>query len=264
MILIFFLLISLGINAQECSEQSNKAFSNNELLKYNVYYNFKSAWLKAGSVSFSVKDETLNSNSVFHITAKGKTYPFYNWFYKVNDVYETFIDKDKVQPRKFLRDVHEGGFKLDHEYVFNRENLKVNTKSVVNKGKLKVRNFDFKECTQDMLSAIYYMRTIDFKDMVVGEEKPVEVFLDNEFYNLSMIYKGKAIVETKFGKLKCLVVQPKVISGRVFQDDESVLVYVSDDENKIPVLIKTPLSVGSIKVILDDYDSLVKDLAFID
>ena len=84
----------------------------------------------------------------------------------------------------------------------------------------------------------------------------VEVFLDNEFYQLAMIYKGKAEVDTKFGKIKCLKVIPKVVSGRVFKEDEALTVYVSDDLNKIPVLIESPISVGSVKAILEDFDDL--------
>lgn len=264
LIIILLLIIGNSSYAQDCNTENNNSFKDKEFLKYKVYYNWKDVWLKAGTVSFEVKDEKLESTSIYHITAIGKTYPFYNLFYKVNDVYETYVEKGSVKPRKFLRDVHEGGFKLDHEYTFNRENFKVNTRSVVNKGKMNIKNFDFNPCTQDMLSAIYYMRTIDFKKMKIGEEKPVEVFLDNEFYDLSMVYKGKAVVDTKFGKIQCLKVQPKVISGRVFQDEESVIVYVSDDENKIPILIESPLSVGVVKAILDDFDYLKNDLNVMD
>jgi len=258
--IILITILSTSLYSQTCATNANKAFGDNEFLKYKVFYNWKDVWLKAGSVSFDVEEENLNNSPTYHITAKGKTYALYNWFFKVNDVYETYVDKQSVLPRKFIRDVHEGSFKLDHEYVFNRKKLRVSTKSKVNKGKEVYKDFDFNACTHDMLSAIYFMRTIDFKDMMVGEEKPVEIFLDNEFYNLSMIYKGKAVVDTKFGKIRCLKVIPKVISGRVFKDEEAVIVYVSDDENKIPVLIETPLSVGNIKVILDDYDDLKNSL----
>lgn len=264
LITIIIIILSSAIYSQECSTYKNKAFANNEFLKYKVYYNWKDVWLKAGSVSFEVKEEILDNEFVFHITAKGKTYPFYNWFYKVDDVYETFITKDLVAPKKFIRDVNEGGFKLDHLYTFDRKEMKVNTISKVNKHAEVIKGFRFNVCTQDMLSAIYYMRTIDFKNMKINEEKPVEVFLDNEFYDLSMIYKGKAIVDTKFGKVKCLKVQPKVISGRVFKDDESVIVYVTDDENKIPILIESPLSVGTIKAILEDYENNLSKISFID
>jgi len=264
LILILIIIFSGTLVAQDCSETNNNAFGSKEELKYKVYYNWKDVWVKAGSVSFKVKEEILNNSFVYHITAKGKTYTFYNWFYKVNDVYETYVSKKTVLPQKFIRDVSEGGFKLDHNYVFNRKTMKVHTVSKVNKHPENIKDFDFNACTQDMLSAIYYMRTIDFKEMKIGEEKPVEVFLDNEFYNLSMIYKGKATVDTKFGKVKCIKVQPKVISGRVFKDDESVIVYVTDDENKIPVLIESPLSVGTIKAILDDFDNNLHKINFID
>jgi len=263
LLIIIFTTISFFGISQDCTELTNKTFGDNEFLKYRVYYNWKDVWMKAGMVSFEVEEEKLNTESVYHITAIGKTYPFYNLFYKVNDKYETYVDRETVLPKKFVRDVHEGGFKLDHTYDFNRETMKVHTVSKVNKHKPNIKNFSFNSCTQDMLSVLYFMRNIDFKSMVVEDEKPVEVFLDNEFYNLSMIYKGKATIETEYGNIRCLKVVPKVISGRVFKDEESLIVYVSDDENKIPILIETPLSVGSIKVLLIDYKNLRNDFTSI-
>ncbi len=263
LIIILFVLVSLNATSQDCISRTNNTFGNNEFLKYKVYYNWKQVWMKAGNVSFSVKETNLDNSEVFHIVAKGKTSPFYNWFYKVDDVYETYVDRKSVLPRKFVRDVHEGGFKLDHEYIFNRKSLRVYTKSKVNKEKTKAKEFDFNSCTFDMLSAIYAMRTIDFTTMKIGDEQPIEIFLDNEFYNLSMIYKGKAMVDTEFGKIRCLKVIPKVISGRVFKDDEAVTVYVSDDKNKIPVLIESPLSVGTVKAILIDYNDLKNEMTSI-
>ncbi|MGB0884888.1 MAG: DUF3108 domain-containing protein [Chitinophagales bacterium] len=256
-LIITLLSIFIGINlqAQNCNLE-NTAFGNNEHLKYKVYYNWKSVWAKAGYVTFDVNETALNGSQNYHIKAIGKTYPFYNMFYKVHDVYETYVDKTTVLPNKFVRDVNEGGFKLDHTYDFNRDNLKVHTVSKVNDHKKNIKEFDFNSCTHDMLSVIYQMRNIDFTKMKYGDEVPVEVFLDNEFYQLAMIYKGKAEVDTKFGKIKCLKVIPKVVSGRVFKEDEALTVYVSDDLNKIPVLIESPISVGSVKAILEDFDDL--------
>jgi len=255
LILILTILIGLNSSAQDC-KTDNIAFGANEHLSYKVYYNWKDVWVKAGYVTFDIKDVILNSKPNYHIKAVGKTYSFYNWFYKVNDVYETYVDKETTLPNKFIRDVNEGGFKLDHTYNFNRELFKVHTVSKVNDHKEEIKEFNFNTCTHDMLSVIYQMRTIDFKNMKAGDEVPVEVFLDNELYNLSMIYKGKAFVETKFGKVKCLKVIPKVISGRIFKDEESLIVYVTDDANKIPVLIESPISVGSVKAILEDFRNL--------
>lgn len=254
-ILILTILTSLNGYAQEC-ETFNTAFGANEHLDYKVYYNWKAVWAKAGNVTFDINEVNLNGKPNYHIKAVGKTYPFYNIFYKVHDVYETYVDKKSSLPNKFVRDVNEGGFKLDHTYNFNRDLNKVHTVSKVNDEKEKVKSFDFNACTHDMLSVIYQMRTLDYSKMKIGDEVPVEVFLDNEFYNLSMVYKGKAMVDTKFGKIRCLKVIPKVISGRVFKDEEAVIVYVSDDANKIPVLIETPISVGSIKAILDNFSNL--------
>lgn len=239
-----------------CQSISNEAFAEGEHLRYNVYYNWKSVWAKAGFVTFDIKNSTIQNKELFHIKAVGKTYPFYSWFYKVHDVYETYVDKKTSLPTKFVRDVNEGGFKIDRQYDFNRETQKLQAKWKVNKAKEQSKTFDFNACTHDMLSAIYKMRSIDFTQLKIGDEVPVEVFLDNEMYQLAMIFKGHSEVDTKFGVVRCLKVEPRVISGRVFDEEKGVTIHVSNDANKVPVLIEAPISVGSVKAILDDYEQL--------
>ena len=119
---------------------TNDVFTAGESLKYSVYYNWSAAWVYAGYATFNVNNATLNDRSVYHIVSEGKTSPKFDWFYKVRDRYETYIDPSKVVPFKFVRDVKEGDFSLQHLYTFKPEQNEVLINYQKTQGKMKVQN----------------------------------------------------------------------------------------------------------------------------
>ena len=184
---------------------------------------------------------------MYHIVGDGKTYNFYDNFFKVRDKYETFIDTATLQPLKFIRNVYEGGYKKYENVTFNQT---ANT-AVTNDGVFKVPN-----CVQDVVSAIYYSRNIDFNKYKEDDKIPFNMFLDNETYNLYIRYLGKETIKTKYGKFKAIKFKPLLIKGTIFEGGEKMTVWVSDDANRIPVRIESPISVGSIKVDMMGYRNL--------
>src|SRR5256885_5370645 len=90
----------------------NTAFGNGEKISYKVIYNWNSLWLNAGEASFEVNDGVYGSSKVFHIVGEGISYKSYDWFFKVRDTYESYVDKQTMQPLKFIRNVDEGGYKI--------------------------------------------------------------------------------------------------------------------------------------------------------
>jgi hypothetical protein len=143
--------------------------------------------------------------------------------------------------------VYEGGYKKYENITFNQA---ANT-AVTSDGVFKVPN-----CVQDVLSSIYYARNIDFASYKVDDKIPFSMFLDNETYNLYLRYLGKETVKTKYGKFKAIKFKPLLIKGTIFEGGEKMTVWVSDDANRIPVRIESPISVGSIKVDMMGYQNL--------
>jgi len=117
---------------------------------------------------------------------------------------------------------------------------------------------DVKEGVQDLLSAFYYLRNnYNSNDITIGQEITLNMlFDDDETFKFKLKFLGRETVRTKFGKVKCLKFRPYVQSGRVFKEEESLTLWVSDDENKIPVSIKADLAVGSLKADLDEFKGL--------
>jgi hypothetical protein len=231
----------------ESCEIKNTSFQAGEQISYVVYYAVAGIYIDAGNATFTNSLEKINSHTVYHITGDGKTNPSYDWIYKVRDKYETFIDTTSLLPLKFLRDVNEGGYKKYENITFNQ----TAKTAVTTEGVFKVPS-----CIQDVLSSVYYARNIDFSKYNVGDKIPFNMFLDNEVFNMYIRYLGKETVKTKYGKFMAIKFKPLLIKGTIFEGGEKMTVWVSDDQNHIPVRIESPIVVGKIKVDMMSYRNL--------
>ena len=225
----------------------NNAFRAGEQLTFTVFYNVAGVFVNAGTATFTNTLERLGGKMVYHIVGDGATNPSYDWIYKVRDRYETYIDTTTLQPLKFIRNVNEGGYKKYENITFNRTaNTAVTTNGV----------FKVPGCVQDVLSSIYYARNVDFNKYKPGDRIPFTMFLDNEVYNMYIRYLGKEDVKTKYGKFRAIKFKPLLIKGTIFEGGEKMTVWVSDDANKIPLRIESPIVVGSVKVDMMSYKNL--------
>lgn len=228
-------------------EIRNSAFSNGESITLKVFYTVVGAYFGAGEATFNTTIERLNGKPVYHIVGEGKTYNFYDNFFKVRDKYETYIDTATLQPYRFIRNVYEGGYKKYENVTFNTS---TNT-AITNKGVYRVP-----ECVQDVLSAVYYSRNIDFNKLKPNDKINFSMFLDNEVYEMYIRYLGKETIRTKYGKFRAIKFKPLLIKGTIFEGGEKMTVWVSDDKNHVPIRIESPISVGSVKIDMISYRNL--------
>lgn len=235
-------------------ETSNTAFQPGEEVVYKIYYNWNFVWLSAGEVTFRVEELP----NAFKLTATGRTYPSYEWFFKVRDYYEALVDKQTLQPISTIRDVQEGGYRLYEKTEYNHPNRTVTSWRGKEKKKLTPKDFSLSGCTHDVLSAVYFTRNQHYDDLAKGATFPMRVFLDREEYNLRIKYQGKIHkLEVKgLGHFKALSLSPETIAGTVFSEGAVMNIYASDDQNRVPLLIDSPVSVGSIKAVLKSHKNL--------
>ena len=238
-----FLFYFVETQAQVASfcNLKNASTKGGEKISYKVYYIFAGIYVPAGEATFSNELESYNQQKVFHVVGEGHTYASYDWFYKVRDVYESFIDTLTMLPVKFQRNISEGGKKNFDQVLFDHSE----GTAVSNRKTVSIPN-----CTQDVLSMIYYARNIDFSKCKVNEKIPFEMYLDDQVHSLYLRYLGKAVLKTKYGTFNTIKFKPKLIEGTLFRGGEEMTVYVSDDKNKIPIYIETPIVVGKVKVYL--------------
>lgn len=250
----FFLLVAFVATASVVSGQSsefcntrNTAFAEGEQLHFKVWYNVGRVWVGAGEADFSVVTENMGSKKTYHITGDGKTLKSYDFFYKVRDRYESWVDATTMQPVKFVRNVNEGGFKIYNNVVFNQSiGQAVSTTGI----------FNVPKCIQDVVSTIYYARNIDYNSYKPGAKIPFSMFLDDQVYNLYIRYLGKEQIQTRYGTFNAIKIAPLLIEGTIFKGGEKMAIWVSDDANHLPIRIDSPILVGSIKVDLMGYDKL--------
>ena len=230
--------------------QENKAFDTGEWFKFRIHYGI----FTASYATLEVKDSYINGKSVHHVMGRGKSTGLLSLFFKVDDDYQSYFDKQTGSPYRFIRKIDEGGYTKDIEINFDHNEHKAH---VHDKKHDKKSSHNIKMQTQDMISSFYYLRNhLDKKTLEVGKELKINMFFDKENFDFKLKYLGKENVSTKFGKVSCLKFRPYVQYGRVFKEQESLTVWVSDDDNKIPIRIKADLAVGSLKADLDAYKGL--------
>lgn len=223
----------------------NNAFRVGEYLKYRIHYGM----INAGIAELAITERTTRSDRpVYHMVGKGRTVGMAEWFFRTRDTYETYMDTEAMLPWEFIRDVNEGGFIIKRHIYFDHHKNKAKDIDLP-----KPTTFDMASGSQDMLSAFYFARTLNTVDLKVGDEIPINMFLDHEDFPFKLKFLGTNLIKTKWGKINCLKFRPIVQSGRVFKEEEGMTLWVSDDANKIPVRLETELAIGSIKMDLIAY-----------
>ncbi|MFS4468842.1 DUF3108 domain-containing protein [Maribacter sp. 2210JD10-5] len=246
-LLFFFLLVFCGLHAQN----RESAFKPGEWLKFRMHYGF----LNASYATLQVKNAKIDDKWVYHVVGHGETTGFASIFFKVDDTYESYFDKQDGKPYRFIRKINEGGYTKDVEINFDHEKDKAVLNDKKNKKKL---NFTLQDSIQDLISAFYFLRNnYNPQDLEVGKAIDLKMLYDDDgIFNFKLKYLGKEIVRSKYGKVECLKFRPLVQSGRVFKEQESLSLWVSNDDNRIPIRIKADLAVGAIKADLDGYNGL--------
>ena len=251
-------------SAQELRTINNKIFKKGEFLKYEAYYqSFLTGKVSAGIVTLEIKDDNTqfyNRNSL-HLEGIGKTKGLFNLFYKVIDRYDSWIDDVALVPWKFVRRVNEGDYKIDQDVLFDQF---ANTAKVYHyktgKSSSYTKSISMPKYSQDIISAFYYARTFNVTDIKLHQEFPINFILDDSVYITKIIYEGKENVTTRIGEFKCLKFKPMVLKGNIFSDPYPMVLYITDDGNRIPILAESSVMVGTVKLELIKYSNLANPL----
>lgn len=230
-------------------KMKNDAFKRGEKLTYRIHYGV----LDAATATLEITDENkqIGGRNSLHVVGIGTSKGSFEWFFKVRDRYETYIDEEALVPWIFIRRIDEGGYKMSQNQVYNHYK-----KQVDSDGKI----FDTPEGVQDMLSAFYFARTMDFTNAKKGDLFSVPTFMDNELWELKIKYLGKETIKTEVGKVKCLKFVPVVQKGRIFKKEEDLKMWISDDKNHVPIRAQCEILFGSLKIDLQECSGLPNPL----
>lgn len=245
--LTLFILIVTTLSFDTYKED---AFDVGEYFKFRIHYGI----VNAGYATLEVKEAVVNNKKVFHAVGKGYTTGMSKFFFKVEDLYESYFDKENGDPYRYIRKINEGGYTKNQEGFFIQSQNQVLVKDYKRKTE---KTIVVTDKAQDIISAFYYLRNHPNIDKLKsGESITIDMFFDEEITKFKLKYIGRQDITTKFGTVATMVFKPMVQTGRVFKEKESVTLWITDDDNKVPVRIKAELAVGSIKADIDEYKGL--------
>ncbi|QJD95679.1 DUF3108 domain-containing protein [Mucilaginibacter robiniae] len=243
--IIAYLLFIANAHAQEPLKIVEPVFKAGEQLSYKLKY----GWFTGAEAHLRVEeaDKKFEGRSVWHIIAEGNTAGTFDVFYKVRNRYDSYIDRSTLLPYLYTEDRHEAKYKHTDHVVFNHQTNKI----TANKGV-----FPFQGKVFDFPSAYYFARCLDVAKLKPGDKFELSYFLDDGIQKLGITYAGKEKMDCSLGKFNCLKFNPTIIPGRIFKKNSKLYLWISDDENRIPIKAHVDLIVGSVTMDLTEAKGL--------
>ena len=223
----------------------NDAFGFGERLDYRVGYKF----ITAGYGYFHVLPEPTyrNDRKCYDIRFAVESLKSLEFLYKVKDSYRTVMDVDGIFPWEFEQHVREGNYKKDFKAIFDQ----VNNYTLANDKKYKVTPY-----IHDIVSAFFFVRTLNLNSFPKDSLFFLRNFFDDTTWNLGVRVIGRETVDVEAGTFRCLIVEPLVVQGGLFKSEGRILIWLSDDERKIPVKVGTKIIIGFVGAELIKYSGL--------
>ena len=244
LILIFLFKTTSAQTKSEFRTLQNNAFKVGEKLTFEVKYGFVTAGIAQYSIPKIVK---IAGRDAYNVMFDVSSVSAFDPFYKVRDHYETYIDVNGIFPWRFEQHIREGGYSRDFSAFFDQRRGKAKTSE---------GSYDIPKYVNDIVSAFYLARTFDFSKIKEGDKVHLENFYKDKVYPLDVLFRGRERISVSAGTFNCIILEPLVREGGLFKSEGSIVVWLTDDELKIPVKVKTKVLVGSIDAELTGYQGL--------
>jgi hypothetical protein len=235
-------------NQPKENEVKKKSFRNGEELIYTMSYGF----IHGGNASITLKLDEFDNKTVYHARAVAKSIGITNKIYKIEDIYESFFDTLTCLPYKSVRNISEGGYKDYNEVYFAHEDCTLFSQK---SGMYKVP-----PDILDVVSSLFYLRNMNIDTLKNGDILRFLTFFGDEIFPFPLRYRGKENVKTKFGKFQCHRFDPVVEVGRVFKSEDDMTLWITADQNLIPLRVRLDMIVGAVYCDLVSYKNIVDDL----
>lgn len=234
----------------------NDSFRRGEYIKYKLTYGIFS--VGKGHATLNEKYHVVNDRTCFKLDFYGNTVGMLSWVTHVNDHWGAYIDTASILPEVSYRIIREGRYKLDEYTYFNHDKRKVSVKVVDSKtGKFKEpKTYETNLHTRDMLAGFLYLRTLNLGSLRKGDTIQIKGFFEDTFYKQAIVYQGKEVLKMKFGKVRSLKFKPVMPDNKLFDGENSITAWFSDDQNKIPLRIDAEMFIGKAGVELTEYGNL--------
>jgi hypothetical protein len=243
------------------SSRHNRSFSTGEKLNYRVHVGF----INAGEGTLLINDEieSINNRACYKIDVFGKTVGVFDFFIRVRDHWGTYLDTVSIIPHKFFQQIEEGKFRKHEVIEFDH----IADTAVVkrpDKDDYSDEFFNIPHQPQDLISGYYYIRTLDYNKVREGQIIALKAFYDKTVYDFKVKFLGREVIKTKLGTVKTLVFAPIMPKNDLFEEGkESIKIWLSDDDNKIPLKIWAKMWVGAVEIDINNAENLRSPLAVV-
>jgi hypothetical protein len=240
-----------------------KGFNLNENLKFNVKYGF----IKAGEAEIQVQPtlHKINGNVCYKVDVFGNTTGTFDMITEIRDNWGAYIDTTTVLPHMSYRKLKEGNHKkleiIRYDHSTNMTETK-NFRFAINDF-LEPTYMQVPENIVDMVSGFYFLRSIDYSQYQKGDTIALNAFFEDKIYDFKILYLGKEVLKTKFGKINSFIMKPVMPDNQVFSGENAITVWFSDDENRVPLLAQADLFLGHAELELNEYKNLRSELKII-
>jgi hypothetical protein len=244
LVILVILISSTAYSGDEFRKLDNKAFKAGERLTFDVKYGFVTAGVAVMSIP---RIKKMSNRDSYNIVFEVNSVPNFDWVYKVRDRYETYMDVQGLFPWRFEQHVREGKYTRDFSAFFDQRRHKAKTSD----GEYNVPKY-----VNDIVSAFYITRTFDYSKMKRGEKIHLQNFFKDKVYDLDVEYHGKETIKVGAGTFDCIIIEPLVLEGGLFKSEGNILIWLTNDNLKIPIKVKTKVVVGAIDAELTKYEGL--------
>ena len=235
------------------------AFQAGEKLDFVLHYRWGAINSDVGYATVRLDDVRFNGKDAFLCSVYGKTTKFFDFFFKVREDFKSWFTRDGLVPLKFTRDTYEGGYEARNTYLYDRNSAEPHISADIYSSKRGQRSMELPltPCTFDLPSLFFFARNMDFDVVEPGRKYPMTFAIDDDVFNVYFILYGRETIRVKgFGTVKTIKFAAKLLEGEVFKGEEDMLIWVTDDENRLPVYFEAPLLVGKAAGRMIGYEGL--------
>lgn len=237
----------------EFRKVTQNSFGAGEKLNFVIYY----FGAKAGDATMEISPNliSVNGRDCYKISVKVKSSSSFEWVYKLDEKYECYLDVQGLFPWKYYHDKVQGKYTDVFEAIFDQENHIAKTY----KGASKTYDKDVTvpEYVQDQVSAFYFARTFNISDAKEWDIiSTFQVFDKKQAKALETKFLGREDVSVEAGKYKCVKVKPMGMEGGLFGSGDDLIIWLTDDNVKMPVKVEAKIKVGSFSIELDSFENV--------
>lgn len=257
--LIVTVMVVFTVSKAQCVEK-NTAFKAGEKLEFTGFYNWGLIWVNAGKIRVDITNTTYKTKPAYQIKGGARNAKAFDMFFKLRDTLTTVIDKKSLMPYSLDRITNEGNYKARHLYVYEYPNKTIQSYIKKNDKPQQNKAIALEGCVNNLMSVLYYARNINYENLSKGTKIPLKMLVDGKISNVEIKYKGVGKVKMRNGKkYKCYKITPVLPDGSMFQEGDGMVVWLSKDKNKIPLMVEAKIRVGSGKGILTNYSGLLNE-----